>query len=135
MKKNQKISIDFWHKLLTLKLRFWHLLTFSHYVNSQDTINSFEYMDFWPKNLSNFVSLSWKLENLYYHTVLPQKREGIFSIAKTLSFIRTIKIPVVVHTIVEASLLKGKNCTLCGHILFSSLNLLHPLTLVKLFGL
>ena len=125
--KNKHIflkKLSNWAKLNSLILR-----------EREETITKY-FAPYWfmAKNLSNFVSLSWKLENTYYHAVLPQKWEGIFSIAKTLSFIRTIKIPVVVRTIVEASLLKGKNCTLCGHILFSALNLLHPLTLVKLFG-
>ena len=33
----------------------------------QNTIISFEYFDFWPKNLYNFVSLPWKIDNPYYH--------------------------------------------------------------------
>ena len=37
---------------LTLKVKFWHLLTFCHYSN----------------NLYNFASLPWKIYNRYCHT-------------------------------------------------------------------
>ena len=37
----------FWWKILTLKVSFWHFLPPPQYVNSKDTIVSFEYGDFW----------------------------------------------------------------------------------------
>ena len=43
-------------------------LTTHHYVNSQNTIKSFEDIVFLSKNLSNFVSLLWKLYNPYCHS-------------------------------------------------------------------
>ena len=66
MKKYQKHSDDFWHRKLTLKVRFWHFLTLPHYTNSQNSMISFDYSWFLAKHLSNFVSLPWKLDNRYY---------------------------------------------------------------------
>ena len=68
-KKSKKLKKDFILSIFdaenfTLKVRFWHFLTTRHYDNSQ----SFEDIYFWPNNfLSNFVSISWKLDNPYYH--------------------------------------------------------------------
>ena len=64
-KKIQKYSDDFWHRKLTLKVKFWYFLTASHYSNFQNLVVSFEYSWFLTKNLSNFVSLPWKLHNRY----------------------------------------------------------------------
>ena len=38
-----------------------------HYSNSQNSIISFDFSWFLAKNLSNFVSLPWKLHNRYCH--------------------------------------------------------------------
>ena len=63
MKKNKKNWDDFWNRKLTLKVKFWHLLTPPHYTNFQNSIIFFRYVCwFLGKNLSN-----WKLENPYYH--------------------------------------------------------------------
>ena len=43
-------------------------MTAHHYSNSQNSIISFNYSWFLAKNLSNFVSLPWKLHNKYCHT-------------------------------------------------------------------
>ena len=66
-KKNQKDSDDFWHRKLTLKVKFWYFLTAPHYSNFQNLVISFEYSGSLAKNLSNFVSLPWKLLNRYCH--------------------------------------------------------------------
>ena len=66
-KKNQKDSDDFWHRKLTLKVKFWYFLTAPHYSNFQILVISFEYSWFLAKNLSNFVSLPWKLHNRKCH--------------------------------------------------------------------
>ena len=68
-KKNQKDSDDFWHRKLTLKVKFWYFLTAPHYSNFQNLVISFEYSWFLAKNLSNFVSLPWKLHNRECHNV------------------------------------------------------------------
>ena len=68
-KKNQKDSDDFWHRKLTLKVKFCHYLTPCHYSNSQNLVISFEYSWFLVKNLSNFLSLPWKLHNRYCHNM------------------------------------------------------------------
>ena len=68
-KKNQKDSDDFWHRKLTLKVKFWYFLTASHYSNFQNLVISFEYSWFLAKNLSNFVSLPWKLHNRECHSL------------------------------------------------------------------
>ena len=47
---------------------FWH----SHYSNSQNSIISFDYSWFLAKNISNFVLLSWKLNNWYCHSIQGQ---------------------------------------------------------------
>ena len=57
MKKNQKVSDDFLHRKLTLRVKFWHFLTPPHYTNLQNSMISFDYSRFLAKNLSNFVSL------------------------------------------------------------------------------
>jgi len=44
-------------------------LTAHQFSNSQNSMNSFYYSWFLAKNLSNFVSLSCKLNNPYYHSV------------------------------------------------------------------
>ena len=67
VKKNQKDSDDFWHRKLTLKVKFWYFLTAPHYSNFQNLVISFEYSWFLAKNLSNFVSLPWKLHNRECH--------------------------------------------------------------------
>ena len=40
-KKVEKDSDDFWHRKLTLKVKFWLFLTPPHYTNSQNSIISF----------------------------------------------------------------------------------------------
>ena len=45
-KKIEKYFDNFWHKKLTLKVKFWHFLTPPHYTNSQNSIISFGYVDF-----------------------------------------------------------------------------------------
>ena len=45
----KKIQIYLWWRKLTLKVQFWHFLPPPHYLNSQNTIFSFDYVDFWPK--------------------------------------------------------------------------------------
>ena len=53
-----------------MKVRsFCILLKIRHYIYQQTTIISIEYADFWPKNLSKFVSLPWKLDNTYCHNL------------------------------------------------------------------
>ena len=66
-KKIEKDSDDFWHRKLTLKVKFWHFLTARHYSNSPNLAISFDYSWFLAKNLSNFVSLPWKRHNRYCH--------------------------------------------------------------------
>ena len=44
-------------------------MTASHYSNSQNLIISFDNSWFLVKDLSNFVSLPWKLHNRYCHNV------------------------------------------------------------------
>ena len=48
-KKIEKDSEDFWHRKLTLKVKFWLFLTPPHYTNSQNSIISFGYVDFLAK--------------------------------------------------------------------------------------
>ena len=43
-------------------------MTACHHSNSQNSIISFDYSWFLAKNISNFVSLSWKLHNRYFHS-------------------------------------------------------------------
>ena len=45
-KKIEKDSYDFRHRKLIMKVEFWHFLTTPHYTNSQNSITSFEYVDF-----------------------------------------------------------------------------------------
>ena len=47
--KNGKVSDDCWHWKLNLKVKFWHFLTPPHYTNSQNSINSFGYVNFYAK--------------------------------------------------------------------------------------
>ena len=44
-KKIDKDSDNFWHRKLTLKVKFWHFLTPSHNTNFQNSIFSFWYVD------------------------------------------------------------------------------------------
>ena len=48
-KKLEKDSHDFWYRKLTLNVKFWHILTPTHYTNSQNLIVSFGYVDFLGK--------------------------------------------------------------------------------------
>ena len=68
-KKNQKDSDDFWHRKLTLKVKFWYFLTAPHYSNFQNLVISLKYSWFLAKNLSYFVSLPWKLHNREWHNI------------------------------------------------------------------
>ena len=45
-KKNEKDSYNFRHRKLIMKVEFWHFLTPPHYTISQNSITSFEYVDF-----------------------------------------------------------------------------------------
>jgi hypothetical protein len=47
-----EISVNFWHRKLTLKVQFWHFLRPWRYVNLQNAIISFEYSWFLSKNLA-----------------------------------------------------------------------------------
>ena len=51
-KKTQKDSNGFWHRKLTLKLKFWHFLTVRHSYISPNSVISFDYSWFLAKNLS-----------------------------------------------------------------------------------
>ena len=62
LKKNQKDSNDFLPRKLNLEVKFWHFLTPTH-----KTMILFDYSWFLDKDLSNFVSLPWKLYILYCH--------------------------------------------------------------------
>ena len=42
-KKNLKDSGDFWHRKLTLKVKFYQFLTPPHYTNSKNSMISFGY--------------------------------------------------------------------------------------------
>ena len=67
-KKLRKISNDFWHRKLTLKVKFWHFLTPPHYILQFAKFNDILWICwFLAKNLSNFLSLSWKLHHRYCH--------------------------------------------------------------------
>ena len=64
----------YWHFLIKSIFKavyYWNdvqFLTARHYSNSQNLVISFEYSWFLAKNLSNFVSLPWKLHNRKCHT-------------------------------------------------------------------
>ena len=60
MKKSEKFG---WF----LQVKFWHFMTALHYSNSPILVISVDYRWFLAKNLSNFVSLPWKLHNRYCH--------------------------------------------------------------------
>ena len=64
-----KISVDFWHRKLTLKVQFWHFLRPWHYVNLQNTAISFEYSWFLCKNLAFYDPSSKKLHDITDITV------------------------------------------------------------------
>ena len=55
-------------------------MTAQNYFNSQNPMISYDYSWFLAKNLSNFVSLSWKLYNRYCHNYdkCPKNREQTF---------------------------------------------------------
>ena len=55
------VEIDF-------EVRFLHFLTPPHLTNLQNSMISLDYRWFWAKNLSNIVSLPWKLHNRYFHS-------------------------------------------------------------------
>ena len=92
-KKNQKDSDDFWHRKLTLKVKFWYFLTAPHYSNFQNLVISFEYSWFLAKTLSNFVFVFWKFDNPYYlnkaftKNVQTDKSFGILRIGMVTIFI------------------------------------------------
>ena len=65
--EKKKDSNDSWRTKITFKLKFWHFLTPYHSTNLQNSIISFDNSWFLAKNLSNFVSLHWKLHNRECH--------------------------------------------------------------------
>ena len=50
--EKKKDSNDSWHRQFTLKVRFWHLLMTSQWMDSQNTVVSFNYSWFLAKNLA-----------------------------------------------------------------------------------
>ena len=82
-KKKQKDSDDFWHRKLTLNVKFWYFLTAPHYSNFQNLGISFEYSWF-SANLSNFVSLPWTLHNRECHSM--HSKEDVFFSLQLLEF-------------------------------------------------
>ena len=85
--KNQKISDEFWLSKFTLKDKFWHFLSACHYnySNSPNLVILFDCNWFLAKNLSNFVSLPWKLHNRYCHTL-----EAFYSLTSAFSQVTNI---------------------------------------------
>ena len=53
---------------MNLKVKFWFFFTAPHFSNFQNLVISSEYSWFLAKNLSNFLSLPWKLHNRKCHT-------------------------------------------------------------------
>ena len=47
------------HTQLTLKVKFWHFLTPLNYTNSQNSISSFGYVDYYAKNILILYSRTW----------------------------------------------------------------------------
>ena len=67
-KKIQKDSDDFWHRKLTLKVKFWRFLTARHQSKTQNSIISFGYVDSYAKICLILYPPTWKLHNPYYHS-------------------------------------------------------------------
>ena len=65
---------------ITKNVKFWHLP-----IKLQDSMTSFDYSWFIAKNLSNFVSLPWKLHNRYCHTLKALAAGSWHSIAHFVS--------------------------------------------------
>ena len=89
IKKIQKDSDDFWNWKLTLKVKFCYFLTAPHYSNFQNLVISFEYGWFLAKNLSNFVSLPWKLHNRECHNFRHNKLPLYYINARAPSHVLT----------------------------------------------
>ena len=68
--KNKKDSNDFWHRKLSLKVKFWHFFNPPHYTNFQSSIIKFGW--FLGKNLFGFVPPAWKLDNPYCYNDRPK---------------------------------------------------------------
>ena len=65
IKKSGKNSVvTFWHKNLIWKYNFCFILRTWHFIHSQNTTISLEYVHFWPKILLIRTSLKSKLNNL-----------------------------------------------------------------------
>ena len=63
MKKNEKDLDDFWHRKLTLKVKFCHFLTLF------ERLPLLQNLKFLWLLLTNFVSPVWKVHNPYYHNL------------------------------------------------------------------
>ena len=72
-KKIQKDFDDFWHRKLTLKVKFWPHFDSLPLIQNTKFDNFLWLFWFSGKNLSNFVSPIRKLHNPYGHS-LPQPR-------------------------------------------------------------
>ena len=69
-KKIEKDSDNFWHRKLTLKVKFWHFLTLfdTSPLTQFSKFNIFLWVCWClGKNLSNFVPPVWKVHNPYCH--------------------------------------------------------------------
>ena len=67
-----KNSVDFWHKKLTLKLRFWHFLKNHNSSHDSSKTISFEHVDSWAKILKIRTHHLWNYTtepNWYWYTV------------------------------------------------------------------
>ena len=58
-KKSYKIRQVFFHWKLTFKVQFWHFLMNHYSLYSQNTMLSFEYVEFWPKFLLFITHHLW----------------------------------------------------------------------------
>ena len=73
-KKIDKDSNNFWHRKLTLEVKFWHVLALfdTSPLTKFSKFNNFVWVCwFWGKNLYNFVAPDWKLDHPYYHNHRP----------------------------------------------------------------
>ena len=71
-KKNEKDSYNFRHRKLIMKVEFWHFLTPPHYTTSQNSITSFEYVDF---EANIFLIVYPPLENSTTRNTIREKQD------------------------------------------------------------
>ena len=110
MEKIEKDSDDFWHRKLTLKVKFWHFSTPLHYTNSQNSIISFGYVYFYAKIFKTLYPPLTNLTTCITTTPVWQTFDILNFFQPVITWQQTIRNFKAVMSLVEKSVKVSKCC-------------------------